>query len=71
MKGKGLLKNIKLDGPDTDPLKNAEIRGCSDSYAAKFFEKNIHAQKTDNNDEKPPNKRYKYTITGWLIFFRL
>ncbi len=40
-----------------------------DSYAAKFFEKNIHAQKTDNNDEKPPNKRYKYTITGWLIFF--
>jgi len=26
MKGKGLLKNIKLDGPDTDPLKNAEIR---------------------------------------------
>ena len=26
MKGKGLLKNIKLDGPDTDPLKNAELR---------------------------------------------
>lgn len=35
-----------------------------DSYAAKFFEKNVHAQKTDNNDEKPPNKRYKYTITA-------
>ena len=26
MKGKGLLKNIKLDEPGTDPLKNAEIR---------------------------------------------
>ena len=26
MKGKGLLNNIKLDGPVTDPLKKAELR---------------------------------------------
>jgi hypothetical protein len=39
-----------------------------DSYAAKFFEKKIHAEKTVDNEDKPLNKRHKYTITCWYFF---